>query len=63
VGNKADMEADREVMDKHIVFHRKKGLQFYYLSAKVENSSEKPLLYLARKLKGWGASFAQFFLF
>lgn len=50
-GNKVDMK-DRAVKPKQIVFHRKKNLQYYDLSAKSNYNYEKPFLWLARKLAG-----------
>lgn len=50
-GNKVDVK-DRKVKAKSIVFHRKKNLQYYDISAKSNYNFEKPFLYLARKLTG-----------
>ncbi|KAG9509387.1 GTP-binding nuclear protein Ran, partial [Fragariocoptes setiger] len=50
-GNKVDVK-DRKVKAKAIVFHRKKNLQYYDISAKSNYNFEKPFLYLARKLMG-----------
>jgi len=50
-GNKVDMK-DRKVKPKQIVFHRKKNLQYYDISAKSNYNFEKPFLWLARKLSG-----------
>uniref|UniRef100_A0A8C5PBU7 GTP-binding nuclear protein Ran n=1 Tax=Leptobrachium leishanense TaxID=445787 RepID=A0A8C5PBU7_9ANUR len=50
-GNKVDIK-DRKVKAKSIVFHRKKNLQYYDISAKSNYNFEKPLLWLARKLIG-----------
>ena len=50
-GNKVDIK-DRKVKAKSIVFHRKKNLQYYDISAKSNYSFEKPFLWLARKLIG-----------
>eukprot|EP00826_Nyctotherus_ovalis_P050075 TRINITY_DN60_c0_g1_i12.p2 TRINITY_DN60_c0_g1~~TRINITY_DN60_c0_g1_i12.p2 ORF type:complete len:130 (+),score=29.95 TRINITY_DN60_c0_g1_i12:496-885(+) len=49
VGNKVDVK-DRKVKAKQIVFHRKKGLQYYDVSAKSNYQFEKPFLWLLRKL-------------
>lgn len=49
VGNKVDC-ADRQVKAKMITFHRKKGLQYYDISAKSNYNFEKPFLWLAKKL-------------
>eukprot|EP00331_Platyophrya_macrostoma_P012520 CAMPEP_0176431254 /NCGR_PEP_ID=MMETSP0127-20121128/14715_1 /TAXON_ID=938130 /ORGANISM="Platyophrya macrostoma, Strain WH" /LENGTH=213 /DNA_ID=CAMNT_0017813251 /DNA_START=64 /DNA_END=705 /DNA_ORIENTATION=+ len=49
VGNKVDC-ADRQVRAKMITFHRKKGLQYYDISAKSNYNFEKPFLWLAKKL-------------
>merc|ERR1712200_157740 len=43
---------DRTVTAKSIVFHRKKNLQYYDISAKSNYNFEKPFLWLARKLIG-----------
>eukprot|EP00826_Nyctotherus_ovalis_P050074 TRINITY_DN60_c0_g1_i11.p2 TRINITY_DN60_c0_g1~~TRINITY_DN60_c0_g1_i11.p2 ORF type:complete len:169 (+),score=60.88 TRINITY_DN60_c0_g1_i11:460-966(+) len=51
VGNKVDVK-DRKVKAKQIVFHRKKGLQYYDVSAKSNYQFEKPFLWLLRKLVG-----------
>merc|ERR1712210_264834 len=50
-GNKVDIQA-RKVKAKSIVFHRKKNLQYYDISAKSNYNFEKPFLWLARKLVG-----------
>lgn len=48
-GNKVDIK-DRKVKAKQIVFHRKKNLQYYDISAKSNYNFEKPFLWLARKI-------------
>jgi len=48
-GNKVDIK-DRKVKPKQVVFHRKKNLQYYEISAKSNYNYEKPFLWLARKL-------------
>merc|ERR1711941_131665 len=50
-GNKVDIK-DRKVKAKSIVFHRKKNLQYYDISAKSNYNFEKPFLWLARKICG-----------
>ena len=50
-GNKADIK-DRKAEAKSSVFHRKKALQIYDISAKSHYSFEEPFLWLARKLIG-----------
>jgi len=50
-GNKVDIK-DRKVKAKSIVFHRKKNLQYYDISAKSNYNFEKPFLWIARKLVG-----------
>mmetsp|Transcript_10766 Transcript_10766/g.22896 ORF Transcript_10766/g.22896 Transcript_10766/m.22896 type:complete len:215 (+) Transcript_10766:151-795(+) len=50
-GNKVDIK-DRKVKARQIVFHRKKNLQYYDLSAKENYNFDKPFLWLARKLVG-----------
>merc|ERR1711962_1097961 len=50
-GNKVDIK-DRKLKAKSIVFHRKKNLQYYDISAKSNYNFEKPFLWLARKLVG-----------
>ncbi|XP_074652132.1 GTP-binding nuclear protein Ran-like isoform X1 [Tubulanus polymorphus] len=50
-GNKVDIK-ERKVKAKSIVFHRKKNLQYYDISAKSNYNFEKPFLWLARKLVG-----------
>jgi len=47
-GNKIDVK-DRKVKPKQIVYHRKKNLQYYEISAKSNHNFEKPFLHLARK--------------
>ena len=49
VGNKCDC-ADRTVKPKHIMFHRKKNLQYYDVSAKAHYNIMKPFLWLAKRL-------------
>lgn len=51
VGNKVDLK-ERAVLAKNIVFHRRKNLQYYDISAKSNFNYEKPFLWLARKLSG-----------
>ncbi|KAG3292299.1 RAN-like, partial [Ictidomys tridecemlineatus] len=43
---------DRKVKAKSIVFHRKKNLQHYDISAQSNYNSEKPFLWLPRELIG-----------
>ncbi|XP_021482623.1 GTP-binding nuclear protein Ran-like [Meriones unguiculatus] len=50
-GNKVDIK-DRKVKAKSTVFHRKKNIQYYDISAKSNYNFEKPFLWLARKLIG-----------
>jgi len=50
-GNKVEMK-DRKVRPKQILFHRKKNLQYYDISAKSNYNFEKPFLWLAKKLLG-----------
>jgi GTP-binding nuclear protein Ran len=50
-GNKVDVK-NRQVKAKQVMFHRKKNLQYYEVSAKSNYNFEKPFLYLARKLAG-----------
>lgn len=49
IGNKVDVP-EREVKAQNISFHKKRGIQYYDLSAKSNYNFEKPFLYLARKL-------------
>lgn len=49
VGNKVDC-ADRQVKAKMINFHRKKGIQYYDVSAKSNYNFEKPFVWLAKRL-------------
>ena len=49
VGNKVDVK-DRKVKAKNIVFHRKKNLQYYDISAKSNYQFEKPFVWLLRRL-------------
>jgi len=48
-GNKVDVK-DRRVKPGQVVFHRKKNLQYYDISAKSNYNYEKPFVSLARKL-------------
>jgi GTP-binding nuclear protein Ran len=50
-GNKVEVK-DRKVKAKQITFHRKKNLQYFEISAKVNYNFEKPFLWIARKLAG-----------
>ncbi|KAK4448993.1 P-loop containing nucleoside triphosphate hydrolase protein [Podospora aff. communis PSN243] len=50
-GNKADLN-NRKVKAKNMIFHRKKELQYYDISAKANYNLDKPFLWLARKLLG-----------
>jgi len=50
-GNKVEVK-DRKVKAKQITFHRKKNLQYYEISAKVNYNFEKPFMWIARKLAG-----------
>ena len=49
VGNKVDKN-DRRVKTKQIVFHRKKNIQYYDISAKSNYNFDKPFLWIARRL-------------
>ena len=49
VGNKVDV-MERSVKARQIVFHRRKNLQYYDISAKSNYNFEKPFLWLAKKL-------------
>ena len=49
--NKVEIK-DRKVKAKQINFHRKKNLQYFEISAKVNYNFEKPFVWLARKLAG-----------
>jgi GTP-binding nuclear protein Ran len=49
VGNKID-EKDRKVKPKMIMFHRKKNLQYYDISATAHYNIEKPFLWLIKRL-------------
>jgi len=51
VGNKVDIK-ERKVKAKQVLFHRKKNLPYYDISAKSNYNFEKPFLWLARKLVG-----------
>lgn len=48
-GNKVDLK-DRRVKAKNMIFHRKKHLPYYDISAKANYNLEKPFLWLARKI-------------
>eukprot|EP01067_Filipodium_phascolosomae_P002274 Filipodium_phascolosomae@DN2349_c0_g1_i1.p1 len=49
VGNKVDVK-DRQVKARNIMFHRKRNLQYYDVSARSNYNFEKPFLWLARRL-------------
>jgi len=49
VGNKVDV-MERAVRTKQITYHRKKGLQYYDISAKSNYNYAKPFLWLAKRL-------------
>eukprot|EP00919_Chromeraceae_sp_WS-2016_P002866 GHVR01007075.1.p1 GENE.GHVR01007075.1~~GHVR01007075.1.p1 ORF type:complete len:234 (+),score=53.08 GHVR01007075.1:65-703(+) len=51
VGNKVDVK-DRQVKARNIMFHRKRNLQYYDISARSNYNFEKPFLWLARRLTG-----------
>jgi GTP-binding nuclear protein Ran len=51
IGNKADIK-DRKVKASQITFHRRRGLQYYDVSAKSNYQFEKPFLWLMRRLSG-----------
>lgn len=51
VGNKVDVK-DRKVKARQITFHRKRGLQYYDVSAKSNYQYEKPFLWILRTLTG-----------
>ncbi len=51
VGNKVDVK-DRKVKAKQIIFHRKKGLQYFDVSAKSNYQFERPFIWLLRKISG-----------
>jgi GTP-binding nuclear protein Ran len=48
-GNKVDVK-DRKLQTKSIIFHRKKNMQYYDISARSNYNFEKPFLWLARKV-------------
>jgi len=50
-GNKVDVK-ERKVKARQIIFHRKKNLIYFDISAKSNYNFEKPFLVLARKLVG-----------
>ena len=49
VGNKADVK-DRKVTAKSITFHRKKNLPYYDMSVRLNGNTEKPFLWISRKI-------------
>ena len=51
VGNKVDVK-DRKIKARQITFHRKRGLQYYDVSAKSNYQYEKPFLWILRTLIG-----------
>jgi GTP-binding nuclear protein Ran len=51
VGNKVDMK-ERKIKARQITFHRKRGLQYYDVSAKSNYQYEKPFLWILRTLTG-----------
>lgn len=51
VGNKADVK-DRKLKANQIVFHRRRNLQYYDVSAKSNYQYEKPFVWLLKQLTG-----------
>lgn len=51
VGNKADVK-ERKLKASNIIFHRKRNLQYYDVSAKSNYQYEKPFVWLMRQLSG-----------
>jgi GTP-binding nuclear protein Ran len=51
VGNKADVK-ERKMKASQIVFHRRRNLQYYDVSAKSNYQYDKPFLWLLRSLTG-----------
>ena len=51
VGNKADVK-ERKMKASQIVFHRRRNLQYYDVSAKSNYQYEKPFIWLLRSLVG-----------
>ena len=49
VGNKADVK-ERKLKASQIVFHRRRNLQYYNVSAKSNYQYEKPFVWLLRQL-------------
>ena len=50
-GNKIDVQ-DRQVKPKQVVFHRRKNLQYYDISARSNTNIERSFVYLMRKVTG-----------
>lgn len=51
VGNKVDVK-DRKVKAEMITFHRRRGLQYFDVSAKSNYQFDRPFLWLLRRLTG-----------
>ena len=51
VGNKVDVK-DRKVKAEQITFHRRRGLQYFDVSAKSNYRFDKPFIWLLRRLTG-----------
>merc|ERR1711981_966958 len=51
VGNKVDVK-DRKVKAEQITFHRRRGLQYFDVSAKSNYQFDKPFTWLLRRLTG-----------
>ena len=49
VGNKADVK-ERKLKASQIIFHRRRNLQYYNVSAKSNYQYEKPFLWLLKQL-------------
>lgn len=52
VGNKIEDANNIKIKQKQIIFHRKKNLGYYNVSAKANYQIEKVFLFLMRKLTG-----------
>ena len=60
--NKIEVK-DRKVKAKQITFHRKKNLQYYEISAKVNYNFEKPFLWITRKVAGTYICIVYFYIY
>jgi GTP-binding nuclear protein Ran len=62
-GNKCDLVKNRNDRARRVIFHRKKNIDYYEISARKNFNFEKPFLYLARKLTRYASLIFFHFLY